>query len=337
MRQAMRIVGVIGMMMVLFAGSAWAQGTLTPPGAPGPTMKTLDQIEPRTPISSLPYTISQPGSYCLAASLAVTSDAAVTIASDDVSLDLNGFRISNSGNAVGDYCLSIRNASRVRVSNGILVGGHSSAYVDNSQQAILSGLLISDPASNGVFIDDDCTNAVVRNCVISNPDPSFAFPRTGIRVDDRNPGTCIERNIIGGGTRGIYIHGGGTGIRVVGNSVTGFINQGIYTFSAATVEVKENLVRGNAANYAIAIAGNCDGSVVKNNYLSGSGVGLLVYASDYLLIDNNTIYAPTTLGIEFTFGAKNSVYRSNVIRNSGASAVGGDWMGSNVDGGGNIL
>ena len=31
-----------------------AQVTLTPPGAPAPTMRTLDQIEPRTPISSVP-------------------------------------------------------------------------------------------------------------------------------------------------------------------------------------------------------------------------------------------------------------------------------------------
>jgi parallel beta-helix repeat protein len=294
-------------------------------------MKTLDQVEPRTPISSVPYTISSPGSYYLAASLAVTSGVAVTIGSDDVSLDLNGFRISNSGNAGGDYCVSVPNAFRVNVSNGILLGGRSSAYVNNSPQTILSGLLISGATSSGVFIDDDCTNAVIRNCVITGT------TGTGIYVDDRNPGTCIEHNIISGWGWGIFIHGGGAGIRVLGNSVTGFSYKGIYPYSAATLEIKENLVRGNSAIEAISITGFCDGSLVKNNYLSGSGVGLLVYGSDYLLIDNNTIYAPTTIGVEFTSGAQNSVYRSNVIRNSGSSAVGGDWAGSNVDGGGNIL
>jgi len=35
--------------------TVFAQGGLAPPGAPTPTMKTLAQIEPRTPISSLPF------------------------------------------------------------------------------------------------------------------------------------------------------------------------------------------------------------------------------------------------------------------------------------------
>src|SRR5580698_1789256 len=53
--------------------TVFAQGSLTPPGAPAATMKSLDQIEPRTPISSAPFTITNPGSYYLAANLTVSS------------------------------------------------------------------------------------------------------------------------------------------------------------------------------------------------------------------------------------------------------------------------
>src|SRR5437588_12623981 len=71
-----------------------AQGTLTPPGAPAPAMKTLTQIEPRTPISSLPYTVTNGGSYYLTANLTgVALQSGITIQADDVTLDLNGFTL----------------------------------------------------------------------------------------------------------------------------------------------------------------------------------------------------------------------------------------------------
>ena len=63
--------------------TAFAQGSLTPPGSPAPTMKTLAQIEPRTSISSVPFTISVPGSYYLTANLVTTVSNAIVIAAND--------------------------------------------------------------------------------------------------------------------------------------------------------------------------------------------------------------------------------------------------------------
>jgi hypothetical protein len=72
--------------------TAVAQGSLTPPGAPGPTMKTLQQIEPRTPISSLPYTISSSGSYYLTTNLPGSAGQdGIVVSANNVTLDLNGF------------------------------------------------------------------------------------------------------------------------------------------------------------------------------------------------------------------------------------------------------
>lgn len=76
-------------------------GPLSPPTGPiAPTHKTLTQIEPRTPVESLPagvdslHVISQPGSYYLTANLqGVSGKHGIRISSDNVVLDLNGFAL----------------------------------------------------------------------------------------------------------------------------------------------------------------------------------------------------------------------------------------------------
>src|SRR6516164_6192771 len=73
-----------------------AAGPLTPPGAPAPTMKSLQEIEPRTLIASLPYTITNSGSYYLSNNLTVATGDAITISTNGVTLDLNGFTITSS-------------------------------------------------------------------------------------------------------------------------------------------------------------------------------------------------------------------------------------------------
>ncbi len=101
-----------------------AQGSLTPPGAPAPTMKTLAQIEARTPISSAPFTISVPGSYYLTTNLTVSSGDAITIAASGVTLDLNGFTLSSTANPAAGYGVRLNGSlSDITIANGHIRGG----------------------------------------------------------------------------------------------------------------------------------------------------------------------------------------------------------------------
>jgi hypothetical protein len=105
---------------------ASAQGILTPPGPPAPSMLSLNQIEPRTPISSAPYTISQPGSYYLTTNLNLTSGlSAITIAANGVTLDLSGFTISSTSYPfnLGSGILISNNLSNITIKNGFIDGG----------------------------------------------------------------------------------------------------------------------------------------------------------------------------------------------------------------------
>ncbi len=161
---------------LLAAHQAPAQGALLPGATPVPTMRTLAQIEPRTPIESLAadatatYVISTPGAYYLSAGnvTAASGRAAIAIASNDVTVDLNGFAVVGAAGATRGIELR-GNIVNVSVRNGSIrnwIGSGVGAASGSPASVTLDDLRISGIA--GPAIDLQAASAVtVTRCAIS--------------------------------------------------------------------------------------------------------------------------------------------------------------------------
>jgi len=248
----------------------FAQGPLTPPGAPTPTFKTLSQIEPRLPISSLPVTISVPGSYYVTTNLTQTNTAdGIVLAADDITLDLCGFTLrglNNSGNGIvtsGTRAnLVIRNGTVRNWFNGINCTSSGGPFrfeqlqvLNNTTNGLVSGgeaiidrCYIFSNGGHGIIAGNP--PSIIRDCVVSRN------TLDGIRIGAT---VTVVRNVVygtgsGGGSTNALIRATGNRNRIEDNSLASHDNgviviaplNFVFRNSAANVTTPFNIAAGNA-------------------------------------------------------------------------------------------
>jgi hypothetical protein len=207
--RASRLLWVIAVFsnLLAFTQPMFAQGALSPTAAPAPTMKTLQQVEPRTPITNATaVTINTSGSYYLTTNITVASGQGIIINPSGVTLDLNGFTISStSASPSGNGILLATGISDITILNGHITG--SVTY------------------SGGTYSGGGFVNGI--NYTISQP---FNVRVSGVSVS-------------GCGTYGIYL---GTNNSTVADSCT-VKTVGGYGFVASTVTRSTAYQCGNVA------------------------------------------------------------------------------------------
>lgn len=169
--------------------TAFAQGALLPSGAPAPMFKTLNQIEPRTPVSGGgSATISQPGSYYLTGNIAVSSGNGININASHVRLDLNGFTVSSTANpASGNGIALASSLTNISICNGSIFGsvtnnganayggsgfGNGVSFIGiQPVDAYVTDLSVSGVTTNGINLNTNVgynTGNTVDGCMVND-------------------------------------------------------------------------------------------------------------------------------------------------------------------------
>ncbi len=291
--------------------TAEAQGSLTPPGAPGPTMKTLAQVEPRVAITNVPYIITQPGSYYLTTNF-VTAGSGVIVQASRVTVDLMGFSLTGDNDEIG-YGVWVGGqpeAARreVVIRGGSVAGFSSGIYFEYVQNGRIEGMSVSGNVNQGILLygayGGPCSGNAVVGCSVS------ANGYNGVVMDGTQSGGRCEANTIerclisGNGTAGVLLNGSSGGL-CLGNTVadctiSGNQEDGVGISGGGGRCDGNQLVRcsisanGSAGARLSGVSGQASGNKIENNVFcdnADSGIRLEVVAGNR--IQNNHITGST--------------------------------------------
>ena len=343
--------------LILHPTSLRAQGSLTPPGAPAPTMKTLTQIEPRTPVdatntpgtATVQYVINQPGSYYLTGNILVAANrTGITIQTNDVTLDLNGFVMTGHG---GNNDSAIAVVGQVAQNNVVIRNGTLRNWTDGvfapGGYCELEHVRVYGSAYYGFYLGDQCT---VRNCTVAgNGTAGITIGNGGVIAD------CLVSSNLYDGIYGVsdclvsgcqaYNNGEAgidlgdsfnvSGCTANGNDVYGFILGSAGQVNKCTANANnlggfvgntncliKDCVAISNNGLGIYFSSNCQ---VINNLASGNAIHGILLAGSGNRIENNHCDNNQSFGILSSVGPGADI----IVRNSCSSNLLGNYKPTN--------
>lgn len=281
-------------------------GPLNPPAGPvASTYKTLREVEPRTPVQSLPgsatalHVITQPGSYYLTGNIAgVPGKHGIEVRSDDVTLDLGGFALTGAaGSLNGVDVPNVRKNLDIR--NGTVRGwGGDGIDAANALNSIVSFIRAFDNGAAGVFVG---VGGMIRDCVARDNGTDGVIALDGA--------TLVACTATGNTGTGIRVTNGCTISQCtgMGNTGNGFV--GIFGNSYHACSAKANGVDGFAVN---------DGNTIDTCTVKENGQdGIQVSRGNVVTNNSSTVNAFTGPGAGIrALSIENRIEANNLIENT---------------------
>jgi len=311
MMKTLRATAPVVILAAAVLGMADASGqdnSMVPPahafrdGKPVQFMKSLNEIEPRKKISSLPADIFQAGSYYVTGNLTgEMGRVGITIRSPDVNLDLSGFSLVGSSDTasaivVEPHCVN------VRIRDGLVRGwGGFGVDAGGASDVELTNVRAFTNHVGGLCVGSD---SMVVDC------GAYRNVGEGIRVGGGS--TVRDCKARGNTINGIYA----AGASFVSGCISTF-NKDNGFFLESYCTIRDCTAAWNAGNGIVTRTGcrvesnNCGG----NGMGRGDGAGILVNGSANRIEGN--MLTSNRLGIAASNAAGNGSGQGNlIIRNS---------------------
>jgi parallel beta-helix repeat protein len=253
-------------------------------------MKPLDVVEPRTPISSVPFVIGQSGSYYLTRNLEATGAGdgiRVYGSAISVTIDLNGFSVIGAGTPFTSGIVVNAGAKVVSVRNGTVRDWDVGIGSDYGVTMKLSHVTVEANTYRGVQLlggGEVENSAVIGNLKIG----IIAGANTTIR----------ESRVIGNLYNGIVLFDGGSTVESTFVSGNGYLAS------------QENITLSRSGIWAESGVNRIVDCLVQNN--SGDGI----YMADSNYVAGNHLIQNGLAGISVS-GTGNRIEGNYVVRNFG--------------------
>lgn len=296
-------------------------GPLDPPGPPGST----DGVRgPGTPISSIPYTISQPGFYYVTRNLTQGTNGAngIIVSASDVTLDLGGFQLDGASIGTNGVFVAFLESSGVTIRNGTATNWTNDGFNVTTLGGVLEDVQASNNGQAGIRVDGatvsrcaakqngDGVNAVrstISNCSLINN-------IRGATLDS----SVLENSVLDANTRGVIPL---SYSNVQNNTITNSLYDGIWLVGGdGGSSITHNVIdwNGQAASgngiYDQSDNNRIEGNNLTKNYQEGIDI-----LGSYNTVDDNSALRNGDYGIFVALGMKNTIVRNSSLGNATAN------------------